>query len=160
MTPFIRILPNLANTMAYRNNLLAAPSEHFEGLFDCPVQTLQEKLLAIEQCVQRVNSARRYRNDTYEVMVMGDPPFVHLIINRLDWDACDDWREFQQIKNELVGPEYEAVELFPAESRLVDTSNTYHLWVHCDPTYRFPLGLHHRLVASKPVGLEKQRAFA
>jgi len=52
------------------------------------------------------------------------------------------------------------VELFPAESRLVDTSNTYHLWVHHDPTYRFPVGLHHRLVASEAIGLAKQRAFA
>lgn len=40
-----------------------------------------------------------------------------------------DWREFQRIKNEVVGPEREAVELYPAESRLVDTANEYHLWV-------------------------------
>jgi hypothetical protein len=40
-----------------------------------------------------------------------------------------DWREFQRIKNEICGPEREAVELYPAESRLVDTANEYHLWV-------------------------------
>ena len=40
-----------------------------------------------------------------------------------------DWRHFQQIKNELAGPEREAVELYPAESRKIDTSNKWHLWV-------------------------------
>lgn len=39
-----------------------------------------------------------------------------------------DWRVMQGIKNALVGPEAEAVELFPAESRLVDESNQFHLW--------------------------------
>jgi hypothetical protein len=160
MTPFIRVLPDLANTMAYRNNLMSIPCEHFKGLFNGHVENLHQKALAVEQCVQRVNAAPRFRNDTYEVLAIGDHPFFHLIINRHDWEACDDWRDFQQIKNEIVGPEYEAVELFPAESRLVDTSNTYHLWVHHDPSYRFPLGLHHRLVVSNPVGREKQRAFA
>jgi hypothetical protein len=146
--------------MVYRNNLMAAPSEYFEGLYGRRVETLHEKLLVIEQCVQRVNSAARYQNDIYDVTAIGDHPFVHLIIHRHDWEACDDWRQFQQIKNEIVGPEYEAVELFPAESRLIDTSNAYHLWVHCDPVYRFPMGLHRRLVSSEPIGLEKQRAFA
>jgi hypothetical protein len=34
-----------------------------------------------------------------------------------------DWRDLQRIKNQLVGPECEAVELYPAESRKVDTAN-------------------------------------
>ena len=160
MTPFIKIQPTLANTMAYRNNLMAAPCEYFKGLFGCHVRTLQEKLLAIEQCVQRVNSAARFLNDTYEVLAIGDSSFFHLIIHRHDWEASDNWRDFQRIKNEIVGSEYEAMELFPAESRLVHTSNTYHLWVHSDPTYRFPVGLQHRLVSPEPLGLEMQRAFA
>lgn len=40
-----------------------------------------------------------------------------------------DWREFQRIKSELIGPEREAAELYPAESRVVDTANEFHLWV-------------------------------
>lgn len=34
----------------------------------------------------------------------------------------------QRIKNELLGDEYEACELYPAESRLVDGANQFHLW--------------------------------
>jgi len=44
-------------------------------------------------------------------------------------EARHDWREMQRIKNEIMGDEREAVELFPAESRLVDTSNQFHLFV-------------------------------
>jgi hypothetical protein len=39
------------------------------------------------------------------------------------------WRDKQKIKNELFGRERVAVEVFPAESDLVDEANMYHLWV-------------------------------
>lgn len=64
---------------------------------------------------------------------------IHLSIKRNDRKVLRDWRDLQRIKNELVGYECEAVELFPADSRLVDTANQYHLW--CLPRgIRFPFG--------------------
>lgn len=70
-----------------------------------------------------------FKNSLYTVFrrVLGDG-VAHLSIKRNDREAIHDWRDFQRIKNELCGPEWEAVELYPAESRLVDTSNQYHLW--------------------------------
>ena len=56
-----------------------------------------------------------------------------------------DWRHFQRIKNELLGPEEEAVELFPAESRLVDTSNEYFLW--SIKGWKWPVGFNERWVS-------------
>lgn len=78
------------------------------------------------------------------------PPFlVHLSIRRNDRHWARDWRHFQQIKNELVGPECEGVELYPAESRLVDNANQYHLWVLEEPGERWPVGWEDgRLVSS------------
>jgi len=35
----------------------------------------------------------------------------------------------QEIKNQICGCEAEGVELYPAESRLVDQANQYHIWV-------------------------------
>jgi hypothetical protein len=55
-------------------------------------------------------------------------PWAQLGISCPNGDARHDWREFQLIKNEVVGPEWEAVELWPAESRLLDPSNYYLLW--------------------------------
>lgn len=39
------------------------------------------------------------------------------------------WSEKQRIKNEVVGPERIAIEVFPKISQLVDEANMYHLWV-------------------------------
>ena len=68
------------------------------------------------------------------------PPMVHLSICTLDRLPLHDWRDFQRIKNELVGPECEAVEIYPAESRLADSANQYHLWAFLNPGHSIPFG--------------------
>lgn len=40
-----------------------------------------------------------------------------------------NWHDFQRIKNELFGEEFEAIELYPKQSQLVDDANIYHLWI-------------------------------
>lgn len=81
-------------------------------------------------------------NDLYQVQVREiDHDATHINIRRRDGGPIlRDWRHFQQIKNEILGEECEAIELYPAESRLVDTSNKYHLVGFRDPTFRFPFG--------------------
>jgi hypothetical protein len=82
-----------------------------------------------------------YVNSRYQVMLRpsgGD--MIHLSIKRIDQEPVRSWRDLQRIKNELVGPECEAVELYPAESRLVDSANQYHLFVLTNPAQRIPLG--------------------
>jgi hypothetical protein len=104
-------------------------------------------------------------NNLYQVEVRRFPgdAAVQLNIRRRDGKALyRDWRHFQWIKNQLVGPECEAIELYPAESRMVDTSNKYHLWCCTDPTFRFKVGFGKRDVnynrTSALAGL-KQRAL-
>lgn len=82
-------------------------------------------------------------NDTYQVQRRELPnSMVHLNIRRRDGGPIlRDWRHFQWIKNQLIGEECEAVELYPAESRLVDTSNKFHLYGILDPTWRFPIDM-------------------
>lgn len=82
------------------------------------------------------------------------PAMVWLSIKRTAREVVRDWRELQRIKNELVGPECEAVELFPAESRLVDTSNQYHLFCLKDRRTRFPFGYPDRCVVIQREGVE------
>ena len=87
-------------------------------------------------------------NDTYQVAVfhdtmpagLGGHAIVHLSIRRLDRAPVRDWRDFQAIKTQLVGPECEAIELYPAESRVVDTANQFHLWCFKDPGLCWPVG--------------------
>lgn len=109
---------------------------------------------ALQKMAADLASVQLWRNDLYQVEVrnmrvmIGDQvqDWVHLNIRRVDGYPGRDWRHFQQIKNELVGPECEAVELYPAESRLVDSSNKYHLWACRQPGFRFPLGFDNRQV--------------
>src|SRR6187402_3694185 len=121
MTPFHKIERNVATGMIERTALLAQPPELFSSFFQGRVPSLAEKIYFVETAIQRMTAMNIFENDIYHVELTMTPPYIHLDIRRLDGGPCNDWRNFQQIKNELVGPEYEAVELFPAESRLVDT---------------------------------------
>lgn len=95
-----------------------------------------------------------WRSDLYEVYefrvsVPGWPgdEVTWLSIKRRDKDVIRDWRHLQRIKNDICGPEREALEMFPAESRLVDTSNQFHLYVLAEGV-RFPFGYETRLVVA------------
>jgi hypothetical protein len=109
-----------------------------------------------------------WMNDRYQCHVIRHPGgvrgpnddcgIIQLSIKRLDRTAVHDWRDLQRIKNEVVGQSYEAVELYPAEDRLVDTANQYHLWIVNDPMFRWPIGyMTPRVVTSDSGGGAVQR---
>ena len=79
------------------------------------------------------SSGEWWENGLYRVLVVkgkawNGRPVIQLSIKRHDGQAIDpSWRDKQQIKNQLVDDECEAVELYPAESRKHDQVNQYHL---------------------------------
>lgn len=94
--------------------------------------------------VLKPDGSELWTNKTHAVQVKhmteaGLDGFVYLSIKRLDRRAECDWRIFQRIKNDLVGLEREAVQLFPANSRVNDSANQYHLWV-APAGQRYPIG--------------------
>lgn len=92
----------------------------------------------------QVDGSQVWENYLFEVTVrihkegwpLGGGEWVQIGISSKDGEPRHDWREFQRIKNQLLGDEWEAVELYPAESRLLDPSNYYMLW--CAP--KIPIG--------------------
>lgn len=96
---------------------------------------------------------RRYR----EGSPLDGGEYAILSISALDETARHDWRDFQQIKNLLLGEEWEALELYPAESRLKDPSNRYYLW--CFPPSVVPWGFTDRLVLDMDESIAPQRPF-
>lgn len=108
-----------------------------------------------------------WANDKYMVHVIPWPAqhinghnrgLVQLSIRRQDRLPARDWRDLQRIKTQLLGPEVEAVELYPAESRLVDTANQFHLWAVADPLFRFPFGWNwRRATSSETEGTDAQQ---
>jgi hypothetical protein len=120
-----------------------APSEELIAVW------MEQMSVGREEAIRGIEAdwarCRYFVNDLYQVEVRPvdglEGVMVQLNIRRRDGNVIfRDWRHFQEIKNQLVGPECEGVELYPAESRLTDTTNKYHIWVFTDPTYRVPFG--------------------
>ena len=122
---------------------------------------------AVEMLMDDLKNCTYWLNSLYQVERRelhdddGKVVLIQLNIRRIDGAAIHDWRHLQTIKNELVGEDCEGIELYPAESRHVDTSNKYNLWCSPDPTFRFPVGWQDRDVQngdmkSKTAGLRQR----
>ena len=125
-----------------------SPPSEFERLDDMP------------------DGAEYWENDVYNVTVRRyteDPVFgsrggmIQLGISSDDGTARHDWRDLQAIKNRFAGPEAEAFELYPAESRLLDPSNYYTLW--CFPTCKIKVGKRRREVLDQSEAIAPQRGL-
>jgi len=100
----------------------------------------------VDMGIRGVDTKEVWLNNYYTVFVYrknplgeGDPRIVHLSIKRNNREQLRSWRDLQRIKNELCGTTCTAVEIFPPEKNLVDTSNQYHLWC-MEPGYELPFG--------------------
>lgn len=85
------------------------------------------------------------------VPIGGDQAMKHLSIKRRDRKpvGIERFQHFQRIKSDLLGDEVEAVELYPAESRLVDGAHQYHLWALFGA--RFPFGFNNGRLVTVPI---------
>lgn len=126
-----------------------------------PFDTVEEVRPVIVEHTTKMANDPVYRNDTYQVSVREIDcvfgPMVHLSIKRIDRETIHDWRDLQEIKNQLCGAECEGIELYPAECRRVDIANQYHLWVVKEPGIYFPLGFGDRFVTEDSIAGSKQR---
>jgi hypothetical protein len=160
MTPFQQAEIPASERAATRASILEA---HRRGEL-LPGKTEAEVVAELDDVDREDADAVYWRNDLYQVRVCpvgpprsGWPPMVHLSIKRLDRQPIHDWRDLQEIKNRLVGPECEAVELYPAESCVVDSANQFHLWCLGNAGQRFPFGFQERLVTDLSVHKSKNR---
>lgn len=102
------------------------------------VHRRDDGLVEVAVAPGRVMAAPReiWVNDLYRVSVSRFPAhnfidggaFARIGIERHDQSAQHDFRDCQQIKNDVCGQDWEAMELYPAENRLVDPSNFFILW--------------------------------
>jgi hypothetical protein len=149
------------------------PAQLPESAFDVPAMAAKFGV-SHETAAAQVEHLRRqtvHMNEIYQVNVQCvEAPFgtivgdmLWLSIKRRDKGVIRDWRQLQEIKNRIVGPEHEGFEVYPAETRLVDTANQWHLWVFADSKVRLPVGFKAREVGGRweaeAVGA-RQRAFA
>lgn len=86
---------------------------------------------------------------------------THLSIRHQDRNNyLIDWREFQQIKNQLVGHKKWGFEIYPSEDHLVDGSNQFHIWVFESAEIQPPFGFFDgRMISETSFFGEVQRPF-
>jgi len=155
VTPFVRSSLNWKGSTV-KERIASIQAQNIVMLGEC---TWAEA----KQQYNRLAADEIWVNDKYQVnidrSVIGPEGthWIHLSIKTHGKTAEHDWREFQQIKDELVGPEFEGIELYPATERVVDTSNQFHIWVLADPELRFPVGWTEGLVSDTESHGSKQR---
>lgn len=100
---------------------------------------VKRKMAALNQGMPYSGHDAVWLNDRYQAFVTywkrrdGTPiegEVQEISFKRHDQQWPNDWRDALRIKNEIAGPEVEAVELYPAMSRVVDTANQRFLWCY------------------------------
>jgi hypothetical protein len=105
----------------------------------------RESTLADEQYLSEATS---FKNSIYLVRIHdvepgpNMPALWHLNIRRLNGNVpgAERYPAFMRIRDELIGPEHEAIEIYPARSREMDIANAYHLWAVQSAADTFPIG--------------------
>jgi hypothetical protein len=105
-----------------------------EQLFKQPAGRLEPCDLTKAQFIPK-GMTRAFRNNRYVVMIFdnemttGGKAIRVMVQKHDDTPITFHWREMQNIKNEIFGPEETAVEYYPAQSNLLDDHNIYWMWV-------------------------------
>lgn len=124
--------------------------------------------LAMQSLLEAEKDQEVYINDVYQVLVyrgVNADEMIHqpnlkgkcvwLSIKRRDKTPCTSWQDFQTIKNRLIGTRHDAIQIYPSEERMVNTSNQYHMIVF--PThYTIPFGWMSRAVSTEDKGHSEQ----
>ncbi len=106
------------------------------------------------------NIKRAVRNDLWLVQLYDFAcalgPLEHLMIRSIDGLQRGDgrgrepsWQDLQRIKNELCGPEREAVQCYPRAADVMDQADMYHLFV-LPEDWPLPFGLHRECGFARP----------
>jgi len=109
----------------------------------------QEKLA--EESYQYQTRSQKWENSKYKVTFDKQCDHIHpnwpenlacwyISFSMKDGGHMLDWREIQDMKNQVVGEKHEAVMLFPTDNRCMDTVNQFHLYIIGDEGVEFPVG--------------------
>ena len=89
----------------------------------------RQNYLARYPWIKEYDLADLFITDKHRVALVEHQDHTHIRITRLDGDKIRDWWELQLVKNEVVGEEVAAMQVFPPQNNVRDGSNTYHLFV-------------------------------
>lgn len=64
----------------------------------------------------------------YDILYDKVDGYTHLRIQRIDNKPIHNYMDLQEIKNDLLGNDVIAIEIYPAQKDFKNCSNTYHIW--------------------------------
>jgi hypothetical protein len=64
----------------------------------------------------------------YDILFDEVNGYKHLRVKRIDDQPIHNYMDLQEIKNDLLGEDVVAVEIYPKKSDFKNDSNTYHIW--------------------------------
>ena len=127
--------------------MVRSPEWYMRECNDQVTKTIREKFpeLTEEEIVEagpRLWNNEQWGNDRYTAHVKyqdsrGKDGYLEIGIHNHKRTTIMPWSHVQQIKNEICGAEREAVMIYPAESRLLDTANEY--WIYVYPVGEGPM---------------------
>lgn len=124
----LEILPEISRAMQKENM-------NYSRLFvRLPQENVDKLNYRLEPSSIPVHSA--FRNKFFLVQIyIHNENLIRLSINRTELDHKGYWKdgilwdEIQHIKNTLGYEEFDAIEVYPKKSDLVDVSNIRHIWI-------------------------------
>ena len=105
---------------------------------------VSKEIAASEVYMNNIYQVKVYRGSAADELVQIENlkgRCTWLSFKRRDKQPVNNWQDMQTMKNRLVGCECDALQIFPAESRMINTANQYHLIVFPED-YRLPFGWH------------------
>jgi hypothetical protein len=149
-----------------RNYMARGPGAWKDLVAPEPPSLPWQTLRYVETLTDQTGKYEVWENDRYYLSVrryakgffLKNSPYIVIGISNDDESAHHDFRDFQAIKNDIAGRDWEGIELYPAESRLKDPSNRFYLY--CVPKGLLKFGLPGgRVVCTSAEAIAPQRPF-
>ena len=74
-----------------------------------------------------INNAYSVQFSKFRNEILGQD-VIHLWIRRHDGKKFIPWAHFQRIKDDLVGKDWQGIQVYPKRDKIVDQADMYHLW--------------------------------
>ncbi len=118
----------LAEMNAYLDSENAKYRDHFQ---DVPKDSWPARWPTQNRAVQY----RILRNNQFLVQLFRESGIIRMTVNRTRlksagrWEDGITWDELQKIKSQVGFGDFDAVEIYPKDSDVVDVANMRHLWI-------------------------------
>lgn len=108
--------------------MMSLPPNEFEEISYSEIQKTTVGIKPDQAWRNNHYTVQLYRQERLIMGVMMDK----WMIRRNDAEPIKNWRDLQNVKNEVIGERIEAYQVFPKRSELVDVANMYWLFTEAN----------------------------